>query len=133
VEAMKNIILFDGTCNFCNKSVQFIIKRDPKGYFLFASLQGETGRALLKQFKIEAGIDSIVFIDGNKAYIKSDAALRICKQLTIPWSYLSVLRFLPRVIRDPVYELIAKNRYRWFGRNEICKIPSPEVRKRFLD
>ncbi|MFC4320489.1 thiol-disulfide oxidoreductase DCC family protein [Litchfieldia salsa] len=130
---MKKTILYDGTCNFCNTSVQFIINRDPKSSFLFASLQGKTGKEMLKKYKIKEEIDSIVLIVDEQAYTKSDAVLRICSDLTSPWKYMSVLQALPRFMRDTVYELIAKNRYRWFGKQESCMIPKPDVRKRFLD
>lgn len=129
---MEKIILFDGVCNFCVGSVQFIIKRDPKGMYKFASLQSETGQTLLQQHQIPSTTDSFVFVDGEKAYIKSSAALRVCKNLTFPWKLLFPLIVIPRPIRDAVYELIARNRYKWFGKKQECMLPSPEIRSRFL-
>ncbi|HDR6217278.1 MULTISPECIES: DCC1-like thiol-disulfide oxidoreductase family protein [Bacillus] len=130
---MKSIVLFDGDCNFCNQSIQFIIKRDPKGYFQFASLQSALGKTLLKKYEIDETIDSIVLIDKNNSYIKSDAILNICRNLKGIWKIFTIFILIPRPIRNFCYEKFAKNRYRWFGKQEHCMLPSPEVRKRFLD
>ncbi|MFE7378649.1 thiol-disulfide oxidoreductase DCC family protein [Bacillus cereus] len=130
---MSSIILFDGECNFCNQSVQFIIQRDSKGYFLFASRQSTTGINLLKKHNINDSIDSIILIDADTAYIKSDAILNICKQLDGSWCKLSLFLWIPRFIRNFCYDIFAKNRYRWFGKNQKCILPTPEVRRRFLD
>lgn len=129
---METIILFDGICNLCNSSVQFIIKRDPKGHFKFASLQSETGQFLLNQYGISKEIDSIIVIENEKVYIKSSAALRICSRLNGIWRYLSILRVLPPFIRNFVYDMVAKNRYKWFGKKESCMLPTSEMKKRFL-
>ncbi|WP_139892425.1 MULTISPECIES: thiol-disulfide oxidoreductase DCC family protein [unclassified Bacillus (in: firmicutes)] len=128
------IVLFDGECNFCDKSVQFIIKRDPKGIFVFASLQSEAGQQLLKEYHVPEGIDSLILLepDNHKYYMKSSAALRICKHLSGLWSMLYVFKLVPRTIRDRVYDLIARNRIKWFGSKDQCMLPSPEIRKRFL-
>ncbi|MGG0219809.1 thiol-disulfide oxidoreductase DCC family protein [Bacillus mycoides] len=130
---MNNIILFDGDCNFCNQSVQFIIARDPLGHFQFASLHSPLGKKLLKQYNIDAHIDSIVLIKSDKSYIKSDAILNICKSLKGFWKFGALFLLFPKFIRDFCYERFAKNRYKLFGRNTQCSIPSPEIRKRFLD
>lgn len=130
---MSSIILFDGECNFCNQSVQFIIQRDSKGYFLFASRQSTIGINLLKKHNINDSVDSIILIDTDTAYIKSDAILNICKKLDGNWCKLSLFLWIPRFIRDFCYDIFAKNRYRWFGKNQKCILPTPEVRKRFLD
>ncbi|PEU03863.1 thiol-disulfide oxidoreductase [Bacillus cereus] len=130
---MSSIILFDGECNFCNQSVQFIIQRDSKGYFLFASRQSTIGINLLKKHNITDSIDSIILIDADTAYIKSDAILNICKQLDGNWCKLSLFLWIPRFIRNFCYDIFAKNRYRWFGKNQKCILPTPEVRRRFLD
>jgi predicted DCC family thiol-disulfide oxidoreductase YuxK len=130
---MRRIILFDGVCNFCDSSVKFIIKRDPKGYFKFAPLQGETGRNLLKEFDLTENLDSIVYIEDNRFYKKSAAALRICKSLKGAWRLFVILKILPSPIRDYFYDIIAKNRYKWFGKKDSCMIPTPEIRSRFLD
>ncbi|WHX98215.1 thiol-disulfide oxidoreductase DCC family protein [Neobacillus sp. DY30] len=130
---MEAIILFDGICNLCNSSVQFIIKRDPTGYFKFASLQSETGQRLLQQYKVNKQIDSLVVIENQKLYMKSSAALQICRNLNGCWRLLSILRVLPPIFRDFLYDLIAKNRYNWFGKMESCILPTEEMKKRFLD
>lgn len=129
---MEKIILFDGTCNFCDYSVQFIIKRDPKKHFKFASLQSEVGKELLKAYNVSTDIDSMVFIENERSYTKSTAALHICKYLKGAWKILYILLLVPRLLRDFVYDYIAKNRYKWFGTTENCMLPTPEDRNRFL-
>ena len=131
---MQRVILFDGECNFCDSSVQFIIKRDPYAHFQFASLQSEIGTEFTRKYSIPEDVDSLVFIEKNKAYTKSDAALRIAKKLDGLWHLLFLFILVPRPIRDGVYNYIAKNRYKWFGKKELaCSLPSPDVRKRFLE
>lgn len=129
---MKRVILFDGECNFCDHSVQFIIKRDPQAVFHFASLQSEAGQELLKGFDVPEELDSFVLVEGNRFYAKSSAALRVCKQLTGFWKLFYGLLIVPRPLRDFVYNIVAKNRYKWFGKKDSCMLPSPDVRKRFL-
>lgn len=130
---MKRIVLFDGECNFCNSSVQFIIKRDPANRFLFSSLQSETGKKYVKQFHIPDDVDSLVLIENGKAYTKSAAALHIAKKLDGLWHLLFLFILVPRKIRDKVYDYVAKNRYKWFGKQEeACMLPTPEERKRFI-
>lgn len=130
---MKRIILFDGDCNFCDSSVQFIIKRDPAAHFLFTSLQSEKGLELTKQYAIPVEVDSLVLIENGKAFTKSSAALRIAKKLDGLWHLLFLFILVPRKIRDGVYDYVAKNRYKWFGKKEdACMLPSPEQRKRFI-
>lgn len=129
---MDRIILFDGDCNFCDQSVQFIIKRDPQGLFKFASLQSEIGKKLLNKYNTPSDLDSFVLIEGNHCYFKSSAALRICKNLKGMWKLLYVLLVVPKPLRDFFYGIIAENRYKWFGIKESCMLPSPEERKRFL-
>ena len=130
----KPIILYDGVCNFCNSSVQFTIKRDPAKKFRFASLQSETGKQLLKQFNLtNKNIDSTVLIEGGKAYTHSTVGLRIARELTGAWPLLYPLIWIPASIRDVVYNWIARNRYRWFGKSESCQIPDPATRTRFID
>jgi predicted DCC family thiol-disulfide oxidoreductase YuxK len=130
---MDNIILFDGLCNFCDSSVQFIIKRDPKGHFKFASLQSDTGKRLIKNFAIQNDLSSIVLIEDGKYYVKSTAVLRICSKLNGLWKVFTIFRVIPTPIRDYFYRVLASNRYRWFGQKESCTIPSPEIRTRFLE
>jgi len=129
---MPAIVLFDGECNFCDASVQFIIKRDPKGYFQFAALQSDVGKVLTQQYAVPDTLDSILVIDQHTVYNSSDAALHITKHLNGLWTVLYVLKVIPKTIRDVVYKLIAKNRYAWFGKKDSCMIPSPEIRNRFL-
>lgn len=129
---MNPIILFDGECNFCDSSVQFIIKNDSKGIFHFASLQSDTGQELLKKHDVPSDIDSMILIEGDKVYYKSAAALRICRHLKGAWKLLYALLIVPRPIRNIVYDFIAKNRYKWFGKKESCMLPSPSVRARFI-
>ena len=132
VSWMNSVVLFDGDCRFCHAGVQFIIKRDSQEMFYFASQQSDAGQRLLKEYRVPADIDSIVLIENGKVYIKSTAALRICRHLRGGWKSLYVFRFMPIVIRDSVYNWIARNRYKWFGKEDSCSIPSDRVRKRFL-
>ena len=127
------IILFDGVCNLCNGAVTFIIKRDKKDVFKFAALQSEIGQQLISKFNIDTSkVDSIILIDGDKHYEKSSAALRIAKQLSGAYPLLFGFMILPKFIRNAVYDYIAKNRYKWFGKKESCMIPTPELKSRFL-
>jgi predicted DCC family thiol-disulfide oxidoreductase YuxK len=130
---MERIILFDGVCNLCNKSVQFIIKRDSAGSFKFASLQGETGQFLLKRYGLKNDLNSFILIENNKGYLKSSAALRVCSKLGSTWPLLSVFRLLPPFFRDFLYDIVAKNRYKWFGKEDSCMLPLPQWKERFLD
>lgn len=130
---MKRIVLFDGACHFCDASVQFIIQRDPATHFYFTSLQSEVGKQLKKQFSISEDEDSVVLIEKNKVYTKSSAALHIAKKLDGLWHLLFLFILIPRPIRDSVYQYVARNRYKWFGKKEAsCTLPSPEIRNRFL-
>jgi predicted DCC family thiol-disulfide oxidoreductase YuxK len=130
---MERIILFDGVCNLCNSSVQFILKRDPVGYFTFASLQGETGQNLLKKNSLSTDLNSFVLIENDKVYVKSSAALRVCSKLVGAWKILLIFQILPRSFRDFFYDILANNRYKWFGKKESCMLPLPEWKQRFLD
>lgn len=128
------IILFDGVCNLCNGAVQYVIKHDKRGIFKFASLQGEPGQRLLKQYNLPVNsLNSFVLIQDGNAYTKSTAALMVAKQLNGVVKSLNVFRVIPAFIRDLVYNFIAQNRYRMFGRKESCIIPSPDLRARFLN
>ncbi|MED4228963.1 thiol-disulfide oxidoreductase DCC family protein [Neobacillus cucumis] len=129
---MERIILFDGECNFCDYSVQFIIKRDPNGLFKFASLQSDIGKELLHKYNTSSNIDSLVLIEDKNCYFKSSAALRVCKNLKGAWKLPYFLLLIPKPLRDFCYGIIAKNRYKWFGTKESCMLPSPEDRNRFL-
>ncbi|MCC6452581.1 MAG: thiol-disulfide oxidoreductase DCC family protein [Acidobacteria bacterium] len=126
------IVLFDGVCNFCDASVNFIISRDRAGVFRFAPLQSVAGRELIEKYSIPADVDSVILIDNDRAFIHSDAALRIAQRLGGVWKLLSLFRIVPRSIRDWGYKLFAKNRYRLFGKKDSCMMPTPEIRERFL-
>jgi len=127
------IVLFDGVCNLCNGSVQFIIRHDRQGRFRFASLQSPVGQDLQTRFGMDPGrLDSVLLVEGDRWYQESDAALRIARGMSGAWKALAVFRVIPRPIRDAVYRLIARNRYRWFGKQETCWLPTPELRGRFL-
>ncbi|WP_423802291.1 thiol-disulfide oxidoreductase DCC family protein [Neobacillus sp. SAB-20_R2A] len=130
---MERIILYDGVCNLCNKSVQFIIKRDSAGQFKFASQQGAAGQNLLKKFTLPPKMNSFVLIENEKIYLESTAVLKVCKDLSGAWRLLAVLFVIPRPIRDRLYKTIARNRYKWFGKTESCMLPKPEWKNRFLD
>ncbi|WP_198510301.1 thiol-disulfide oxidoreductase DCC family protein [Bacillus solitudinis] len=129
---VNHIILFDGVCNFCDHSVQFIIKRDKKTVYKFASFQSDAGQEILRMFNIPANIDSFILIENNRCYYKSSAALKICKNLKSSWKLLYCLLIIPKPIRDYFYGILAKNRYKWFGKKDSCTLPTPEIRKRFL-
>lgn len=131
----KHIILFDGVCNFCNDSVRFVMKRDKKDLYRYASLQSELGQKMTSERGIDTTeVDSTVLIIPNEAYyIKSDAALQISKHLTGLYPLLNLFSIIPSSIRDFFYDIIARNRYKWFGKKEECQIPTPEERAKFLD
>jgi len=129
----KGIILFDGVCNMCNASVNFIIDRDKANKFKFASLQSETGKNLLVKFQKDAEkLDSVVLITQGKLYDKSSAALKIASMLPFPYPLSILFRVFPKALRDIVYDYIAKNRYKWFGKKDVCRIPDAETKSRFL-
>lgn len=130
----RNIVLFDGVCNLCNASVQFIIRHDKGLVFSFASLQSETANDLLKDFSYTAtNLESIVLIENNRLYTRSTAALHIAKNLKGAARLLYTFIIIPRPLRDWVYNWIARNRYRWFGRKESCMVPTKELQARFLE
>ncbi|WP_136481210.1 thiol-disulfide oxidoreductase DCC family protein [Cognatitamlana onchidii] len=136
IEKDKHLVLFDGVCNLCNSSIQFIIKHDKQQHFRFAPLQGKTGQALIKTFNIDtAKTDSILLYSPktNDITYKSSAALKIAQNLNFPINMLAVFLILPAFLRNVVYDFIAKNRYKWFGKKESCMIPTPELTSKFLD
>lgn len=127
------VILFDGVCNFCNAGVNFIIKQDKKGIFRFAALQSEAGQKLLQLYHLpKEDFDSFVLVDKGKAYKRSSAGLKVYQRLSWYWQWTQLFWIVPKLVRDGVYNVIAKNRYRWFGKKEACMIPTPDVRSRFL-
>lgn len=129
---MTGIILFDGQCVFCDRSVQFILKRDNDKVFQFTSLQSDVGEQLLKQFNVDSSMDSIVVIYRDKVYTQSDAAIVIAQQFKGFWRLLGVIKVLPKWLRDKMYVVVAKNRYRLFGKMGTCRIPTKEEQSRFL-
>ena len=130
----KKIILFDGVCNFCNYWINFALKRDKKKKLMFTPLQGETAKQLLPQYHINpTSINSVIFIDKGKAYTQSSASLRICKYMSGGWKLFYGFIIIPKFIRDFFYNIIARNRYKWFGKKESCMVPTPKVKDRFLD
>jgi predicted DCC family thiol-disulfide oxidoreductase YuxK len=127
-------VLFDGICNMCNATVRFVIANDPAGTFRFARLQSAAGMAALAPFSRDPrAVASIVVIDGNGLHERSDAALLIARGLRRPWRWLAVLAVIPAGLRNAIYDWIAANRYRWFGRRTECTLPTPAPRDRFLD
>ena len=129
-----SIILFDGICNLCNAAVQFVIRRDNKRRFLFASLQSGEARKILTENKLPAGeMNSFILVENGKVYDRSTAVLRVARKLKGLWPVLYSFMIIPKFIRDRIYQLISKNRYQWFGKKNECMIPTPELRARFLN
>ena len=127
------LILFDGVCNLCSASVNFVIDRDPSARFRFAPLQSPLGREMLRRHALPpAYLNSIVLIDRGRALTSSTASLHVARRLRRPWPLLFLLTMIPAGIRDAAYEFVAANRYRWFGRTDACRMPTPERRARFV-
>lgn len=130
----KPVIFFDGVCNLCNASVQFAIKHDKNEVFKFTALQGNYAKTILPKFNINLErINTIILVENNQLYTKSSAALRIAKKLNGLWPMLYAFMIIPKFIRDWFYDIIAKNRYKWWGRQESCWVPTPELKQRFYD
>ncbi len=133
MEDNKSLLLFDGVCNLCNSSVQFILLRDKKDRFRFASLQSDYGQNLLREHNLPTEtFNSLVLVENGKVYKKSTAALRIARKLKGLWPLLFAFIIIPPFIRNFVYDIIAKNRYRWFGKKEECMLPRPEWKQKFM-
>lgn len=130
----KSVLFFDGVCNLCNGFIQFLITRDKKGIFSYASLQSDLGQAFMKEqgFAPEE-LNTVILYDKGKIYTHSDVALRVAQQLGGLWPLFSVFYIIPKGLRDAIYNWVARNRYRWFGKKEQCMLPRPEWRTRFLD
>ena len=131
----KKVILFDGVCNLCNGTVNKVIDYDKKNTFLFAALQSETGQVIVKKLGINTNeVDSIILYENNMAYyVKSTAAIKIMNDLGGVWNLTKIFWIFPEGFRNWVYDIIARNRYRWFGKEESCRIPTPELKAKFLD
>ena len=131
----KQLILFDGVCNLCNSSVLYVIKRDKKDKFLFAPLQSDIGKTIINKFQIDTdNTDSILLYNPKNESLsyKSSAALHVAKQLGFPINILSVFLIVPTFISNWVYDYIAKNRYKWYGKKDVCMIPTPELKSKFI-
>jgi predicted DCC family thiol-disulfide oxidoreductase YuxK len=130
----KQLILFDGVCNLCNTSILFVIKHDKNNLFMFAPLEGKVGQDIIKSYSIDTGkTDSILlYSNENGLSIKSTAALKIAIHLGFPLNILSIFLIIPTFIRNQVYDYIAKNRYKWYGKKETCMIPTPKLKSKFL-
>lgn len=132
-EAGGPLVLYDGQCGLCNHSVQLILKHDARGRFRFAALQSAVGRAVVARHGLPAdAIDTVVLVEGGRAFTRSRAALGIARRMDAPWPLLRAFAIVPRPLADVVYDFVARNRYRWFGRTDACMLPPPEVRARFL-
>ena len=130
----KSIILFDGVCNLCNASVNFIIKHDKKERFTFASLQSDAAKEILLHFPAKKNkLDTVLLVENEVIYDKSIAALLISSKLSGGFRFLCIFKLIPKFIRDAIYDFIAKNRYHWFGKKETCMLPTSEIKKRFLE
>lgn len=131
-EPPASVVLFDGVCNVCNASVNFIIDHDSRRRFRFASLQSDVGRRLAAEHGLPGDLKTVALIDGAASYVESSAALRIAGQLDGAVRWLRCLSIIPRPIRDAFYRFFSARRYAWFGRTETCRVPTPEIRARFL-
>ncbi len=130
---LKTILLFDGECHLCNSAVMFILKKEKNEHLFFTSLQSKTGIDILNHYSINTNkLESLVLIENNKAYIKSTAAIKLTKYLKGLYPLTICLLLIPKILRDIVYDYIAKNRYRWFGKSNSCIIPTEKTMKRFL-
>ena len=130
---MKNIIIFDGVCNFCNKSVNFIIKRDSNAKFLFSPSQNTQAKKLLKKYQLsDEMLDSLILIKNDKCYLQSDAIFEIIKDLSGLWYLFGVFKIIPKKLNDKLYNFISQNRYKFFGKNNSCMIPKDEIKNRFI-
>jgi predicted DCC family thiol-disulfide oxidoreductase YuxK len=129
----RAVVLFDGVCNLCNGTVQFIIAHDPAAHFHFAALESEAARRLLGETQMSGTLpDSVILVEDGRVYTRSTAALRIARRLSFPWPVISALIVIPRPLRDMIYDVIARHRYRWFGKRDSCMPPTEELRARFL-
>ena len=134
VRVRAPLILFDGVCNLCNAWARFVIQRDPTGVFRFAAQQSPVGRAMIEdRMKGAAQLSSVILIEDHAIYTESEAILQILTRLGPSWSWMALLRIVPRRFRDACYRFIVRHRYQWFGRTEMCQVPSVDIRSRFLD
>ncbi|BBM82588.1 thiol-disulfide oxidoreductase DCC family protein [Candidatus Uabimicrobium amorphum] len=129
----KPILLFDGVCNFCDGTVNFIIDRDPHKNIRFAALQSESGQQLLKKFSLDTeNFDSLVVVHKGRYFKKTSAVWRVVRWMKFPWNLLSIFIVIPPFIGNFFYDIVARNRYKWFGKLEYCRMPTPDIQERFL-
>ena len=133
IDQFSSVILFDGVCNLCSGAAQFVIERDAAARFRFAALQSPVAARLIESTRIGDRLDSIVLVEDGRVWTQSTAALRIARRLRFPWPAAYAMIVVPRPLRDWIYNLVARNRYRWFGQREACMVPTPALRGRFLD
>ena len=131
---MNEVVIFDGVCNLCAGTVRFIVSHEAEPTLRFVPLQTPLGARLMREHGFDPeDVKTFVLVADGKAYSKSDAAIRITRYFRGPWRALAVMRIVPRFVRDRVYDLVARNRYRWFGRTDACMVPTPELRARFIE
>ena len=129
----ENLILFDGVCNLCSALVQFVIRNDQAAKFRFATIQSEIGKEIFQSHGLDASdLQTFVFIADGRMFVRSDAAIEVVSRFGGGWRTFKIFRFVPRMVRDAIYSIIARNRYRWFGRKEVCMVPTADIRERFL-
>ena len=133
VDIKHPVILFDGECNLCNGAVQFVIRHDKNHIFRFAALQSALGQTIKQERSVASSLDSFLLLDNNKLYSQSTAALRVAKRLNGLWPMLYAFIIIPPFIRNGIYNFIARNRYKWFGKRVHCMIPTPELKSLFID
>ena len=127
------LLLFDGVCNLCNSSVQWVLKHDKAAQFRFAALQSDTGRQILLQHQLDPdATDTVVLVDEGRVFTRSDVAIQVFRRFGWPWAALTVFKWIPTTVRNYIYDWIARNRYRWFGRQQECWLPRPEWKERFV-
>ena len=129
----QSIILFDGVCNLCNAAIQFVIKRDSNDRFIFASLQSEEGKKILEKNHVASKMYSFILVENGQIYDRSTAVLRVARKLKGLWPFLYGFILLPKFIRDSIYNFIAKKRYQWFGKSNVCMSPTPDLKAKFLN
>lgn len=132
MKQINSIVVFDGVCNLCNGTVNFLIKRDKGSHFNYVALQTDTGKQLLEKYKIPKETDSVLLISNNKIYTESDAALEIARLLPYPWKIGLIFKIIPVQTRNKMYRWIAKNRFKWFGKRKTCRVPTEEEKMLFL-
>ena len=133
IEIPDQLVLFDGVCNLCNALVQFVIRRDPAARFRFAPIQSRVGTEIFQRHGLDpADLQTFVFVADGKILLRSDAAIEVVSRFGGAWRIVKLFRSVPRPLRDRLYSFIARNRYRWFGRKEVCMVPTPELKERFL-